>query len=242
MVADREGITRPVRVRGEVPLVIRTVAGADGSLTAYLVGGAAGPLGGDDVSLTVEVGAGARLRVRSAAASMALPGPHGHRSNASVEVTVAIGGELDWWPEPIVSADGSDHAMRTTIRLAGGASLRWVDEVVLGRHGERGGRLTSRQRVEVDGVALIDHELAVGAAHLDGPGANGPFRAFATALLHGHGAPDGARPVVEPDLRAASMSLGPLTRLAMAMAMDRDRAAAAVGTDANRWRALLTCS
>ena len=55
------------------PLVLRRT----GPDEVYLVGGAAGPLGGDDLCLSVEVGTGDRLRLRTAAASVALPGPDG---------------------------------------------------------------------------------------------------------------------------------------------------------------------
>ena len=43
----------------------------------YLVGGAAGPIGGDSLELRIDVRAGAALRVRTAAAAVALPGPDG---------------------------------------------------------------------------------------------------------------------------------------------------------------------
>lgn len=236
VVVDDGGVTRATRIRGEVPLVIRTLADADGGLTAYLVGGAAGPLGGDDLALTIEVGEGARLRLRSAAASMAMPGPHGHRSTARIEARVAANGELDWWPEPLVSVAGSDHAIHAAIDLDTGASMRWVDEIVLGRHDEPGGRLASRQRLQVGGEVLLDHELVSGHQHLDGPGANGPFRAIATALVHCRRDLPVTAPRVDPHVRAATFTIGPSTSLSIALAHDRHDAAAAIDADAHAWQ------
>ncbi|MGH9281089.1 MAG: hypothetical protein ACRD12_23765 [Acidimicrobiales bacterium] len=61
---------RYTRLRSQAPLVLRPTP--DG---VYLVGGAAGPLGGDTVTIEVDVRPGARLTMWSAAASVARPGP-----------------------------------------------------------------------------------------------------------------------------------------------------------------------
>jgi urease accessory protein len=67
--AERVGdVSRLVELRSDPPLVLRaTPAGL------HLVGGAAGPLGGDELALDITVGAGACLVVRSAAATLAQP-------------------------------------------------------------------------------------------------------------------------------------------------------------------------
>ena len=57
----------------------------------HLVGGAAGPLGGDRLRLEIEVGAGALLDVRSVAASLALPGAGGAQSRLEVTARVEVG-------------------------------------------------------------------------------------------------------------------------------------------------------
>jgi urease accessory protein len=70
------GATRLPVLSSQVPLVLRRTPDA-----VYLVGGAAGPLGGDDLTLTIDVRHGATLRVRTATAAVtasaavpALPG------------------------------------------------------------------------------------------------------------------------------------------------------------------------
>ncbi|HEY7274092.1 MAG TPA: urease accessory protein UreD [Actinoplanes sp.] len=138
---------------------------ADSGLTVHLVGGAAGPLCGDDLRLDVEVGPGAWLDVRSVAASLALPGPPGRPpSRLSLRVTVAEGGTLRWFPEPLIAAAGCHHITSTEIRVAAGGTLVWRDELVCGRHGEDPGNAATEITVRYAGATLYRHELAVGPA------------------------------------------------------------------------------
>ena len=128
-----------------------------------MVGGAAGPLGGDHLELRVHIGAGATVVFRSVGATMIQPGATGDRSTTDVHVTVGAGASLDWWPEPTVSVAGSDHRTVTLIELAETSVLRWVDELSLGRHNESSGALAMRQRVEIEGRVVVDHETAFGS-------------------------------------------------------------------------------
>lgn len=155
---DGHGVTRLTRLRSEAPLVLRETAGA-----VYLVGGAGGPLGGDDLALDVDVGPGAVLTIRTAAASVALPGP----APSSVRVTarVAEGGRLEWLPEPVVAARGCRHHMETVVTLATRARLVWWEQIVLGRHREASGSILSRFSADVAGRPLLRHELALGPGH-----------------------------------------------------------------------------
>lgn len=180
--ADGRGSTRLAVVRSEAPLILRSTPGA-----LYLVGGAGGPLGGDDLTLEIEVGPGARLTVRTAAASVALPGVG--PSKVAVSATVAAGGALEWLPEPVVAAQGCDHHIRSTIVLAAGARLTWRDELVLGRHGEGAGSVVTRAHVDLAGAPLLRHELALGACHpaAAGPAVTGGARAVGSVLLVGDG-------------------------------------------------------
>lgn len=149
---DRSGHTRLVTLRSEPPLVLRdTPAGV------YLVGGAAGPVGGDRIALTVDVGPGAQLTVRSAAATLVFPGRA--ESRMEVHATVAPGGGLEWLPEPLVAVRGARHRSDTRIDVADGASLTWRDEVVLGRHLEEGGAVTARMALDVAGAPVLRQEL-----------------------------------------------------------------------------------
>jgi urease accessory protein len=146
-------------MRSEAPLLLRATRDA-----VYLVGGAAGPLAGDHLSLDVEVGPGARLTIRSSAASVALPGRGPGPSRVLVRARVGRGGELRWLPEPVVAAAGCDHRLEATVDIASGGRVRWREEVLLGRHGEDPGSVTTCLAVDVGGEPLLRHELALGPA------------------------------------------------------------------------------
>jgi len=172
------GRTRLVRMRSDGPLAVREAASGPKGATVYLVGAAAGPLGGDELCLDLEVGSGARLAVRSVATTLALPGTG--ESRFTVRARVGAGGHLDFAPEPTVAADGCHHRALGQVELADGASLRWWEELVLGRHRERGGRHSSRIDVTCDGRPLLRHEL-----RLDDPARHGSRAVLGSATAAG---------------------------------------------------------
>jgi urease accessory protein len=178
------GTTRLPVLASQAPLVVRRTPDA-----VYLVGGTAGPLGGDSLTLRITVGAGAFLRVRTAAASIALPGPDGLESVLRVCVTVAGGGRLEYLPEPVVVTAGARHATIVTATLAAGASLVLRDEILLGRHDEAGGAARSELSVGYAGRALLRHSLEVSGTD---PAGLGP------AVLAGHRAAGTLLRVNEP--------------------------------------------
>jgi len=159
IVASRDdvgGVTRLPVLRSQVPLVLRRTPDA-----VYLVGGAAGPIGGDRLSLRIDVLARAFLRVRSAAASIALPGLDGLESVLTVTASVGAGACLEYLPEPVVVSAGARHATIGRVTLAEGASLLLRDELLLGRHGEAGGAARSVLRVDYAGRPLLRQALSV---------------------------------------------------------------------------------
>ena len=123
---------------------------------------AAMPVGGDELDLSITVDEGASASVGSVAATMVWPGPGGERSTMSTVATVAAEGRLDLWLEPTVSVACSCHSALTVVRLAGSATCRVVEEVVLGRTGECAGHLDLALRVERDGSVLAHHEESFG--------------------------------------------------------------------------------
>lgn len=196
--ADGRGVTRLTRVRSEPPLVLRATPEA-----VYLVGGAGGPLGGDDLALDVVVGRGATLTVRTAAAAVVLPGS-GH-SSVVVTARVEEGGRLRWLPEPVVAARGCRHRTESTLTLASGAGVVWREEIVLGRHDEPSGSILTRLTADVAGGPLLRHELALGPDYgAGGPAVVGAARAVGSVLLV-----DPAWATVRPPAR----TLGPTSAL-----------------------------
>ncbi len=121
-----------------------------------MLGSAAGPVGGDELSLMVRVGAGASLCVEAVAATMVFPSTSGDVSTQHFEIEVEEGAHLQWLGQPLLVIAGGSHVQRTIVSLAEGAELDFVDEVALGRTGELPGRPDAHLRVERRGVALVD--------------------------------------------------------------------------------------
>lgn len=176
------GRSRCTTLRCEPPLTLRM---ADDGL--YLVGTTAGPVGGDRLSLAIDVGPGARLHLRSAAATLVMPGPDGVASTTTTTARVAGGAALRWSPQPIVLVGGCDHRTEARIELARGGSLMWREETVLGRHREGTGSLLQRLRIDRDGLPLLRSDLAVGPRWpaSDGPARLAGFGAVGSLVLVG---------------------------------------------------------
>src|SRR5581483_11314617 len=144
-------------------------------------------------------------------ATVSLPGRGPAPAHYDLDLAVESGGELEWLPEPVVAARGSDLRMTTRVRLAAGARLLLRDEQVLGRVGEEPGRLAARLTVHHDGRLLLDQQTDVGpgAPGWDGPAVLGPHRALGQLLAVGTGGgADHAGPL---DAEPAEAALLPLT-------------------------------
>ncbi|GIE89167.1 urease accessory protein UreD [Actinoplanes regularis] len=190
VVAESDGLggTRLAVLRGQSPLLLRqTGPRVAGGVTVHLVGGAAGPLRGDELRLDIEVGPGAWLELLSVAAQLALPGRPAPASRLTINATVAAGGTLRWIPEPLIAAAGCDHLAITRVAVAAGGALLWRDDLVCGRHGEDPGDFVADTLIRYDGSTLHRHELAVGprAAGWNGAAVLGDARALGTVVTAG---------------------------------------------------------
>lgn len=142
-------------LRSGARLTPRVLAAGDAAVRACLLATQAGPLAGDHDRVRIAVGAGATLVVRPVAATLALPGAG--RTRLELDVAVGEGGRLVLEDAPLIVAGGADVVRTTTVALAAGAAAAVRDVVVLGRAGERGGRLDSALRVtDAAGVVLHD--------------------------------------------------------------------------------------
>jgi urease accessory protein len=158
---------------------------------AALVSSQAGPLGGDHDRVRLRVGAGATLVMEPIAATLALPG----RSRLELEATVDAGGRLVLDEPPLIVAEGAQVVRRGRLELAAGAVAAVRDIVVLGRSGERPGRLDSSLWATLDGRPLLHDALRVGPDAGDDHVALAPgHRVIGMACLLG------ARDEVEPEL------------------------------------------
>ncbi|MFK0172804.1 urease accessory protein UreD [Streptomyces sp. NPDC090306] len=209
---DGRGGTSLPTLEGEGPLAPRRVRSTGAEARVLLVGAMSGPLGGDRFTVAASVAGGARLRVGSAAATIALPGQSKSetQSHYDVRLTVADDAELQWLPEQLISAAGSDLTVTTRADVAPAGRLVLREEQVLGRTGEEPGRLTSRLVVHVGGVPVLDQELACGPGApggWDGPAVLGGHRAVGQLVLV---APEFAANPVEARMLGAGAALVPL--------------------------------
>ncbi|MFC7531281.1 urease accessory protein UreD [Actinoplanes sp. GCM10030250] len=225
---DSRGRTRLSVLHSESPLLLRRTGPptAGGGVTVHLVGGAAGPLRGDDLRLDIEVGPGADLEILSVAAQLALPGRPAPASRLTVTASVAAGATLRWLPEPLIAASGCDHIAVTRVTVEPGGSLLWRDDLVCGRHGEGPGNFQAKTMISYAGSALYHHELTVGprADGWDGAAVLGSGRAIGTLVAAGPYLP-------HPGIAGPNAAVMPLAGPGIL--------ATAVGTDIREVRAAL---
>ncbi|MEV4376470.1 urease accessory protein UreD [Streptosporangium sp. NPDC049644] len=179
---DAAGRTVLATMRSGPPLTLRATAPG----RVHLVSTAAGPLGGDDLALDIEVAPGTELEVRSVASTLVLPGPAGAESLMTITARVGAGASLSFVPEPTVLAAGCLHRMVVRLDLAEDARVRWREEIVFGRYGERPGRCHSRFDAVLGGGPLLRQEFVVGDAEIDdSPAVYGDARCVGSVLVTG---------------------------------------------------------
>ncbi|WP_116449341.1 urease accessory protein UreD [Blastococcus litoris] len=132
-----------------------------GPSSVHLVATAFGPLGGDDVRVSLVVEEGATLAVRSVAAAVALPSRGDPRPSAQ-RVIAEVSGTLDLRLEPTVVAVRAHHVADLAVTLDEGAVLTATEQVLLGRTGEEPGRWTGTTRVERAGRPLLHTTVGLG--------------------------------------------------------------------------------
>lgn len=144
-------------------------------------------LGGDHVHLEIDVGTGCLLELQDVGGTIAFRADGG-RSSWSMDAVIRPGGSLLWHGLPFVVTDGADVERRSSFRLDAGASAVIRETLVLGRHGERGGRLDSRfTATDPQGPVLVEH-LALDGADPE-PGVLGGHRVLDSIIALGTAPP-----------------------------------------------------
>jgi urease accessory protein len=223
------------------PIVVRPT----GRGQVHLVQAAGGPLGGDELSLDVRVGAAAELRIRSVAATVVQQGPAGEPASWQVSAEVQAGALLDWRPEPTVVCAGADHRSQLRIDLDPAARLLLREQVLLGRVGEPGGRYRGRLTVTVGGKVLLDTETLLDGldAALSGPAGSGGFRVFGSLLVAGRDLPAVAESADRtPELISAVLPLDGPGYLVLALGMTSSLVSGILSALADRVGSSLTTS
>jgi urease accessory protein len=216
LAVDRSGATD---MYSEPPFAIRR------SGDQYIVvGSAAAPVGGDELSLMIDVMDGASAHVTTAVATMLWPAPNGVvASSLTTALTVHANSHLRWWPEPSVSVTGSHHETRTTVSLATGASCVIVEEIALGRHAECPGFVDAALRIERNGTVLIHHAepYGFGSAGWRTAVGTGDARHVLTAVLVGVCDAGAPRTDVGTTVSAAWLPVADDVALVLAVGPDR---------------------
>ena len=146
-------------------------------------------LGGDHVHVGIDVGAGCTLEIEDVGGTVAYPGA---RSSWLLDVRIGIGATLLWRGLPFVVTDGADVERRSSLTLESGARAVIRETLVLGRHGERGGRLISAlAAVDEGGPILVERLDADGRT--PEPGVLGGNRVIDAVIAVGF------RPPARPD-------------------------------------------
>ncbi len=159
------------------------------TLLVQIVNPTAGILSGDRLESDIAVGAGAALLMTTPSASRIFQMKEG-TAECRQHFAVAAGGWLEVMPEPLVPHRGSHYRQVTTVAIAPGGSLFFVDQLAAGRiaHDEAwswdrlcleidvrlGDELILRERLDQTGDSL--HALAELAG-------SGPAACFANAVL-----------------------------------------------------------
>ena len=173
------------------PLTLRQVHGTEpcgqGRCELRLVGTAAGPLAGDDLSICLTLRAGARATLRAAGASLAqgrdaaVAGVAGVAGMLSIRADLAERADLVADPGALIVCRGSRVDVRLELALGAGAAVDWRELIVLGRTGEppghatlrwdvtRLGRPVLRQFVDLDGTTLTAGRRVLACALISDP-------------------------------------------------------------------------
>jgi urease accessory protein len=163
-----------------------------------LVGHTAMLLAGDRLDLTVEVGAGVHLELVEPSGTVAY-NARGAAAAWSARIRVGRSGSLVWHAAPFVVAGGADVGRKLDLTLDHAAVAAVRETLVLGRHGEAGGMIHSRQRVTLDGAPLLVETLDLRNREIrELPGVLGPHRVVASAMLLGLDAGTQVSPVSTP--------------------------------------------
>jgi urease accessory protein len=219
VIARTTAVIEPGGVLGELactpPLTLRQVySDVPGRCELRLVGTAAGPLAGDDLSIRLRLRPAARATLRATGASVAqgrsqhgqvqhgqVQHGQGQRNPADAAVaavlpitaTLAIraelgdGADLVADPGALVVCQGSRIDVRVELALGDGAAVEWRELIVLGRTGEPPGAATLRWDVTRLGRPVLRQftDLDPGSGTAPGDRLTAGRRVLACALIAG---------------------------------------------------------
>ncbi len=199
----------------EPPLrVVRAFALEDGSALAHLHNVSGGLLGGDRLSLAVNVGAGASVQLTTTGGTRIYrPRTSAPPTVQTNTIRVGAGALLEYVPDAIIPYAGARFAQRTRIDLAPGAGLFWWEVIAPGR--EASGEVFAYERIEMrTDIAASGRLIAAESIRLDPRGSAlrsiarlGEYRYWATFYICRVGLDGAAWLAAEEHLREAAREL-----------------------------------
>lgn len=209
---DSTGTTQLTCSTQQPPLrVVRAFALPDGSAFAHLHNVSGGLLGGDALSLDVEVGARATVQLTTTGATRVYR-PRGDSLPTSQHTEIRVGENalLEYLPDAIIPFAGVRYEQRTRIQLAAGAGLFWWEILAPGR--EARGELFEYNSVEIKSDIVAQGRLiATERARLrpkdfvlGSPARLGHYRYWATFYICRIGVDASAWLALEQELRSVA--------------------------------------
>ncbi|MFE5409560.1 urease accessory protein UreD [Microbacterium sp. NPDC056569] len=156
------------------------------SVEVALVAGRAMLLPGDDVRIRIRVGEDCTLSLVDIGGLVVYgrPGEAGAASQWHARVDLAARAHLAWDGLPTVITDAGSLTRSLTMTLARGSSAMLRETLVLGRVGERGGRLTADTDIR-DAIGPILRETLEARGDARVPGILGPTRVVDSLIAVG---------------------------------------------------------
>jgi urease accessory protein len=142
------------RHRGPL-LVQRAFYEPDGGCQAYVLHPPGGVVGGDQLSMSFDLGPGAHALVTTPAATKIYRSPD-RESTQEQLCRVAAGGVFEWLPQETIVFDGARAQVRTRVELGQGSHFIGWEVTCLGHNptGFSRGRLVQRWTIEREGRPL----------------------------------------------------------------------------------------
>jgi urease accessory protein len=161
-----------------------------GVVRVALVAAGALLLAGDEVRIEVVAHGKLRLEIVETAGTVAYA-MRGGSARWDVDVALTDGAELTWHGEPFVVAEGADVERSTSIALGEGCRATLRESLILGRHGEAGGRLRTRMRASAEGCGeLLVEDLDLSPGVRSGWAVLGDARCLDSITTLGHRLPE----------------------------------------------------
>ncbi|MGA9938724.1 MAG: urease accessory protein UreD [Candidatus Acidiferrales bacterium] len=199
----------------EPPLrVVRAFALEDGSALAHLHNVSGGLLGGDRLSLAVNVGQGASVQLTTTGGTRIYRSRDGAPTTVQTNaIQLGAGALVEYVPDAIIPYAGARFAQRTRIDLAAGAGLFWWEVIAPGR--EASGEVFAYERIEMrTDIAANGRLIAAESIRLDPRGSAlrsiarlGEYRYWATFYICRVGLDSATWLAAEEHLREAAREL-----------------------------------